>query len=133
MFTPSEAIEAIKARQNGDYKNPQLLKLGPLSSTVMEDIDRIVANTEVEPKTKVLFLKDYSGLEILAVFPELVQTETQYPMIVCYSHFGQHSTTQIAFAKQLEQVTHSDYKPLLQELTKQGYNLEVLNGTGYKL
>ena len=130
MYTPSEAIEAIKARQNGDYKNVQLLKLGPLSATVMEDIERIVANTTEEPKTKVLFLKEVFPEGILAVFPEQTEKDFHY---CCYSRKGQHSTASKGYAMMLKQAKSKDYTPLLKELTQQGYNLELLNGTGYKL
>jgi uncharacterized protein (DUF1684 family) len=52
MYTPQQAIEAIKARENGEWDNEQLVKLGPLLTDTKADIMRILAlATEVEPET----------------------------------------------------------------------------------
>jgi len=45
MFTHSEAIEAIKARINGEWDNPQLLRIGYLQVDTLEDIKYIIDNT----------------------------------------------------------------------------------------
>lgn len=44
MYTPVEAIEAIKARISGEWDNMQHLKIGALSTT-LEDIGRIIEQT----------------------------------------------------------------------------------------
>ena len=46
MFTPSEAIEAMKARINGEWDNPQLLKVGDLRTDSFEDIKYIIELTD---------------------------------------------------------------------------------------
>lgn len=45
MFTESEAIQAIKARINGEWDDPQLTKLGALMPDTLEDIKLIIDNT----------------------------------------------------------------------------------------
>lgn len=45
MFTDSQAIEAIKARINGEWDNQQLMKLGALMPDTLEDIKTILENT----------------------------------------------------------------------------------------
>lgn len=42
MFTPEEAIAAIRARVDGVWDDPRLLKLGALMTDPMDDINRIV-------------------------------------------------------------------------------------------
>lgn len=45
MYTPEQAIEAIKARINGEWDNPQLVKLGALMPDTLADIQHIIENT----------------------------------------------------------------------------------------
>ena len=44
LFTKSEAIQAIRARINGIFDDPQLKKIGPLTETIA-DISRIERQT----------------------------------------------------------------------------------------
>jgi hypothetical protein len=45
LFRGTEALEAIRARLNGEYDHPALMKLGPLSTSILEDCYRILENT----------------------------------------------------------------------------------------
>lgn len=42
MYTPLEALQAIRSRINGVWDDPQLEKLGPLFPDTQEDILRIL-------------------------------------------------------------------------------------------
>lgn len=130
MYTPAQAIEAIQARISGEWDNPELLKLGALFTDTLEDIKRIVAKTEMQPVTSVLFVNELSPECVLAVFPGQVQKDG---LIACYSSEGQHSTSQKGYIKMLNRAEANEYKSLSIELAQQGYNLQILNGTGYKL
>lgn len=44
MFTNKEAIEAIKARISGEWDNEQLLKIGALHESAIDDIINIIDN-----------------------------------------------------------------------------------------
>ena len=130
MFTPAQAIEAIKARINEEWNNPQLRKLGALWSDTLEDLKQIVANTNTEPVVSVLFVKETTPDNILAVFPLEAQNNN---LIICYSHIGQHSAASKEYVKELKEASPEDYKSLQDELTSLGYSLNILNGTVYKL
>lgn len=41
-MTDQEKLQAIEARINGDWDNPALLKAGPLSTSLTEDILHII-------------------------------------------------------------------------------------------
>ena len=45
LFRGTEALEAIRARLNGEYNHPALMKLWPLSTSILEDCYRILDNT----------------------------------------------------------------------------------------
>lgn len=44
-MTHKEALEAIVARYNGDWDNPALMQVGPLSINTEEDMYYIAKNT----------------------------------------------------------------------------------------
>lgn len=46
MYTHKQAIEAIQARINGNFNNFQLMRLGPLTTSTLDDILRICSNIE---------------------------------------------------------------------------------------
>ena len=48
MYTPAQALEAIRARISGEWDNEQLLKLGALHTNTLEDISRIVEQTNLD-------------------------------------------------------------------------------------
>lgn len=52
MFTPQQAIEAIKARISGEWDNDQLIKLGPLNTDTLEDIKEILNETQENNELK---------------------------------------------------------------------------------
>lgn len=131
LFTPLQAILAIEARIKGEWDNEQLKKLGALSTSILDDIKQIVANTTREPTMKVLFLREVFPDSILAIFPDVPLNKTLIP---CYSQNGQHSSTSLDYAKELKPATAEQYHTLEKELEREyGYKLEVLNNTNYKL
>jgi len=46
LYSPKQALEAIKARISGEWDNAELMKLGPLLVNALDDIQRIVDATE---------------------------------------------------------------------------------------
>lgn len=52
MYTPLQAIEAIKARIDGVWDNPQLVKLGDLHTDRIDDISTIIDNTDSDATIK---------------------------------------------------------------------------------
>lgn len=48
MFNQIEAIEAIKARINGDFDNKHLQSLSALSTDCLSDIMRVIINTRTD-------------------------------------------------------------------------------------
>jgi hypothetical protein len=47
-MTPEEALEAIKARIDGEWDNPYLMKLGPLHTRAEDDIARCIDLVDME-------------------------------------------------------------------------------------
>jgi hypothetical protein len=45
VFGGTQALAAIRARLSGNYDDPNLLKLGPLTPSILNDIDRILEQT----------------------------------------------------------------------------------------
>lgn len=78
--------------------------------------------------TLVRFYKE-SG-SILAYFPGMKYGFNGYrnDLKVCYTHVGQHSCCAPEYVKKLSEVKHlSECQSLINELTRTGYNLRVLN------
>lgn len=78
--------------------------------------------------TLVRFYKE-SG-SVLAYFPGMKYGFNGYrnDLKVCYSHVGQHSCCAPEYAKKLTEVKYqSDCQSLIDELTRIGYTLRVLN------
>lgn len=57
MFTYKQAIEAVRARLNGQWDNQYLLQIGPLSTCETEDILKILNNTDENELQKLLHQK----------------------------------------------------------------------------
>ena len=74
-------------------------------------------------KTKVKFIK-FQG-DIIALFPEC--KNMHYPMIMSYAHNGQHSEASSSLMK-LRYATPAEYLPLMKELERIGYDLQVMKG-----
>jgi len=70
--------------------------------------------------TKVKFYKDKDG-DIFAYFPEL-PGNSQPGMFTSYAHIGQHSACHENYAKGCNEANYSEYRELLLELIRQGYN-----------
>lgn len=83
-WTPSEAIQAMQARLQGVYDDPQLLKLGPLLR-VADDFERILKRVAPDPvllavgdipAERLATLPAGSLATALAVVDELAASET---------------------------------------------------------
>lgn len=75
-------------------------------------------------KTKVIFRK--FKREILALFPELLGTNSPYTCS-CYAHLGQHGScepTGVIFES--KPAKPSEYRDLAAELRSLGYNLDII-------
>jgi hypothetical protein len=76
-------------------------------------------------KTKVIFRKWRDGT-IDAIFPELPASRNGHDC-VAYAHIGQHSGADYqGVISQTKPATPDDYAPLLAELTRIGYTLDVV-------
>lgn len=75
--------------------------------------------------TRVKFIK-FQG-DIIALFPDELYNERLYgkTKIMSYMHMGQHSSASNSLMK-LRYATPEDYTPLLKELKRIGYYLDVM-------
>lgn len=79
---------------------------------------------DTENKTKVIFRKDKEDGEIIAVFPEEIETDGT---MACYVHNGQHTTMSKDYYGETLQAKPSEYNDLKKELEDiVGYNLEIV-------
>ena len=75
-------------------------------------------------KTTVIFKKDIqNNNEVIAFMPyDICDWQGNF---TCYAHIGQHSMTCDEYFKQCKTATQDEYKSLLNELIKIGYDVEV--------
>jgi hypothetical protein len=86
----------------------------------------------VSEKTKVIFRK-YKNGEILALFPELPGTNSP-ATCTCYQHIGQHGAADLQSSIRVTYpATEEEYKDLKNELTRIGYDLEIVSRCTYKM
>ena len=78
-------------------------------------------------KTKVKFIK-FQG-DIIALFPSELYNERLYgkSQIESYMHMGQHGAASSSLMK-LRYATPAEYLPLMKELERIGYDLQVMKG-----
>ena len=76
-----------------------------------------------EAKTRMIFRK-FPGGDVIALMPDV--PERQY--IGSYQHIGQHGIVHPDLIKELEFVTHEEYRDLFRELQSIGYNIEIIDG-----
>ena len=75
-------------------------------------------------KTKVIFR--YWFDDVIAIFPEIIADDLSYHC-QSYEHFGQHGACNpIRVVYNSRPATEKERQPLLQELTKIGYDLEIV-------
>ena len=74
-------------------------------------------------KTKVIFRKFNTG-EVIALFPSLAGTN-DVRTCMSYLHIGQHGSASIDLGRNLKLALPFEYAPLLAELHRIGYDLEV--------
>lgn len=72
-------------------------------------------------KTKVIFRRFRNG-EVIALFPEIKERANE---ILSYMHIGQHGGATIDVVNITTLAKESEYKPLYNELTAIGYDLET--------
>ncbi len=91
-------------------------------------------NTDPEiVNVKFLIEKPQNDLpqEVFAYFPNEHYYHKEHKdynkMFMCYSHIGQHSSVHIDYANECKEATKEQYNSLADELTRQGYNLNILN------
>ena len=79
-------------------------------------------------KTKVIYRACLDN-SILAVFPEeYYNIHLDECLRVCYSRIGQHSSCDLGYIfEHTRQATRTEYKPLREELTGIGYNLQLID------
>jgi len=80
-------------------------------------------------KTKVIFRMFGDG-QVIAFFPEIA-TDTKGYYCQSYMHVGQHSAANPGLTNQTTPASEEDYQGLFDELTKIGYNLEVIKRFRY--
>lgn len=106
-----------------------------ICKTVVDPTDQVpseynmVENVEMDEHiTDVLFLveKDGEDEDVFAYFPNEKSDEAG-KFRTAYSHVGQHSGCDPKYAEECREAMPIHYKPLQQELTQLGYNLNVLN------
>lgn len=87
MFTPSEAIEAMKARINGEWDNPQLLKVGDLRTDSFEDIKYIIELTDqIKPNYHILIIKDIHATNHLPARVQIISERRKESVTISYSN-----------------------------------------------
>ena len=91
MFTPSEAIEAMKARINGEWDNPQLLKVGDLRTDSFEDIKYIIELTDQsKPDYRrnhhILIIKDKHATNHLPAMVQIISERRKESVTISYSN-----------------------------------------------
>lgn len=74
--------------------------------------------------TKVLYLSEFNGFNVLAVFPDLIEGKNK---VLCYKQFEQHSNCTVDYYKNLPQASPLEYGKLHEELIGLGYQLKILN------
>jgi hypothetical protein len=73
------------------------------------------------------------GDDVLAIFPDFQRIDHQgQAVMVCYAHVGQHGEGGVGYCKKLKDATPQEYEPLLRELDRIGYDVEILNGKRYR-
>lgn len=85
--------------------------------------------TDEKEKVDVIFLmtpktEDDGDEEVLAFFPKVMWNQTDN---ACYCHCGQHGPCAEDFARECRPATKEEYKPLLDELGRVGYEPTVLD------
>ena len=75
-------------------------------------------------KTTVIFKKDtQNNNEVIAFMPyDICDWQGNF---TCYAHIGQHSITCDGYFKQCKTAAQDEYKSLLDELIRIGYDVEV--------
>lgn len=80
-----------------------------------------------EPKTKVIFRiwPKSKGGEVIALFPALAGTNQAHTCL-SYQHIGQHGSADMAaLSRAIPLASREQYRDLLQELRRMGYNLQI--------
>jgi hypothetical protein len=96
---------------------------------------KIETAKQAEPLTKVAFRFWYNGPgdrkngEVTAIMPEIPGTADPYTC-TCYVHMGQHGVCNVSLANRASRLaTEAEYAPLLAELGKIGYRVQVIKRT----
>ena len=80
-------------------------------------------------KTKVIFRRWLNG-SVIALFPEIA-ADTTGRYCQSYMHVGQHGAASPTLVSNTKPASKEDYQGLFDELTKLGYNLEVIKRFRY--
>ena len=79
-------------------------------------------------KTQVIFRKFTDCDDVIALFPNIPYHHYTSEMIMSYQHIGQHGAASLRIMKGVTTPASLDEsKPLFDELTQIGYNLEVVS------
>jgi hypothetical protein len=80
-------------------------------------------------KTKVIFRRWLNG-SVIALFPEIA-TDTLGYYCQSYMHVGQHGPSCPTLVSSTKPASKEEYQALFDELTKLGYNLEIIKRFRY--
>lgn len=75
-------------------------------------------------KTKVVF-RAFTDGDIIAIFPD--ENVNAYGELLSYMHNGQHGAADRRIVRKTTKATEKQYKPLFDELTAIGYDLQVVS------
>lgn len=74
---------------------------------------------------RVIFRRDKSDGEIVALFPALAGTCNDPFSCTCYASMGQHSSASVYFIRRTIPAKPSEYRELAKELRRIGYKLKI--------
>lgn len=70
---------------------------------------------------------DGEDRSVLAIMPGLAATVGEPDSVTCYAHIGQHSSADLSYClERLSQADYDEYKDLLEELRRIGYDVRVI-------
>lgn len=70
---------------------------------------------------------DGEDRSVLAIMPGIAATVGQPDSVTCYAHIGQHSSADLSYCRErLSQADYDEYKDLLEELRRIGYDVRVI-------
>jgi len=92
----------------------------------------VVCAEKVPTMTDVVFLREFDGDDVFALFPAHAACVGRTDLMVCYAHAGQHGSASYDYCNLCAEVTDADeYSDLFDELQRAGYDLYVISKDRY--